>query len=286
MLQKEIASSLPKRPIDSHKGDFGHVFVLAGSEGMTGAAYLTSQAALVSGSGLVTLGIPRSLNTIMEIKMTEVMTLPLAETSGRSFGKAAGAAILRFIEKCDVAAIGPGISRRQETQALVRSLLKKIEKPVVLDADGLTSIAGGADVIMKRKAATVITPHPGEMARLIGRDTAHVQKNRERVAKSVSVQYNCVTILKGYRTIVAAPDGQVYVNESGNSGMSTAGMGDILTGMVASLIGQGIGPYSASVVSVYLHGKAGDIAAQEIGQFGMVAGDVLARLPQAFKASI
>jgi len=282
-MMRPRVSKMPRRHKDSHKGDYGHVLVVAGALGMTGAAYLASQSAIRSGSGLVTLAIPEGLNQIMEIKLTEVMTLPVNQTKDLTISRKAINKIRAFLDKIDVVAMGPGLSRNKETMSLVRGLLLSTKKPVVLDADGINALEGKAGILKRRKADTVITPHPGEMARLIGKDKQYVQKDRENVAKSFSIKYNCVTILKGYRTIVASPDGNVYVNATGNSGMSTAGVGDVLTGMVASLIGQGISGYSASVISVYLHGKAGDIAAWEKSQFGMIASDILDRLPQVFR---
>ena len=285
MVKKHI-SKIPKRHVDSHKGDYGHVFVIAGSRGMTGAAFLTSQAAILSGSGLVTLAIPESLNPIMEVKLTEVMTLALPETKDASLSNTAGKSILDFAESVNVIAIGPGLSKNKDTQTLVRELVEKIKKPIVLDADGINALAGHPEILKKRKGVTVLTPHPGEMARFIDEDISYIQKNREKVAKNISVEYNCVTILKGYRTIVANPDGEIYVNRTGNSGMSTAGVGDILTGLVASLIGQGIDPYSASILSAYFHGKAGDLAALEKGQFSLIASDLLLKLPQVFRDAV
>ncbi|MFH1791351.1 MAG: NAD(P)H-hydrate dehydratase [Candidatus Omnitrophota bacterium] len=283
---KHHISKIPKRKIDSNKGDFGHVFVLAGSRGLTGAAYLASQSALRTGSGLVTLGVPESLNAIMEVKLTEVMTLPLPETKAGTLSAKAEDAVLEFSKKADVAAIGPGISVNGDTIKLVQSILVKLNSPVVLDADGLNSIADCVDVLKKRKGVTVVTPHPGEMARLAGCTVEAVQKDRESVAKSFSLKYNCVSILKGYRTVVVSPEGDIYVNDTGNTGMSTAGSGDVLTGMVASFMGQGIDAYSASVLAVYFHGMAGDAAARDVGPFGMIAGDILDRVPQVLKDEV
>ena len=280
---KQHISKMPHRKADTHKGSFGHVFVLAGSLGLTGAAYLSSQAAIRSGSGLVTCGIPESLNAIMEIKLLEVMTLPLPETKDRSFACSALEKILKFSEQINCLALGPGISRNKETQRLSREVIKKINTPLVLDADGIIAIAEIPDILKKRKSPSVLTPHPGEMARLLGKATAYVQGNRVSVAQKFAKKYKSIVVLKGYRTVVTSPGGETYVNETGNSGMSTAGAGDVLTGMIASFIGQGMEPYSASVIGVYLHGKAGDLAARDIGQFGMIAGDILKKLPEAIK---
>lgn len=285
MIKNHIVK-IQKRQEDSHKGDFGHVLVVAGSKGFTGAAYLTSQAAILSGSGLVTAAIPESLNQIMAVKLTEAMTLCLPETKSASLSMKAGKTIVKFAERADVLAVGPGLSRNIETEKLVRGILAKIAKPAVIDADGISAICGHESIIKKRRSATVLTPHPGEMSRLIDRGIDYVQKNREKIAKSFALKYNCVLVLKGHRTVVASPQGEIYINETGNSGMSTAGSGDVLTGMTASLIGQGIDAYSASVLSVYLHGRAGDIAAKEKGQFSLIASDILSNISKAFLEAV
>jgi len=282
MVKKHL-TKLKGRPRDTHKRDFGHVFVVAGSAGMTGAAFLAAQAAIRSGSGVVTCGIPKSLNPVMEVKLTEVMTLPLAETKYATLALSSKKDILSFSEKCDVIALGPGISRHEETLCLARALIKDIKRPLVLDADGIIALAGNTASLRKRKHATVITPHPGEMAKVLSTDTHNVQKNREKTALSFAKRHGVVTVLKGYRTVVADPAGEIYVNTTGNSGMSTAGAGDVLTGMLASFIGQGLDSYSASVIAVYIHGIAGDIAAREKGIFGMIAGDILECVPQAIR---
>ncbi len=268
---------------DSHKGDYGHVFVLAGSLGMTGAAYLCSEAALVSGSGLVTLGIPKSLNDIMEVKLTEVMTLSLDETPEKTLSVKAKNDILAFASKSNVCAIGPGLSVNKSTKELIKKILPSIDKPVVIDADGLNALESNVDILKKRKAPTVVTPHVGEMKRLMGKVKKDAKNFKENVAKEFSLKYNVVVVLKGHKTVVAAPNGALFVNNTGNSGMSTAGCGDVLTGMIASFIGQGIDPYGASVLAVYMHGKSGDIVAKEKGQFSLIATDLISTLPRVFK---
>jgi NAD(P)H-hydrate epimerase len=249
---------------------------------MTGAAYLASQGALYSGSGLVTNGIPESLNPIMETKLTEVMTLPLEETDEQSLSLKAKAKILGFAKKCDVVAIGPGLGSDGSTKMLVAELLGEIEQPVVLDADGINALKGDMEALRKRGFRTVITPHPGELARLMCKDVEEIQSNRTDMARSVAEVTGAVVVLKGHRTVVASPEGKVYVNETGNSGMASGGTGDVLTGMIASFIGQGIDDYSSAVCAVYIHGMAGDIAAEEVGQFSMTASDILDFLPEAF----
>lgn len=282
-MVKEHISKIRKREGDTNKKDFGHVFVIAGSIGMTGAAYLTSEAAMLSGSGLVTCGIPKSLNEIMEIKLTEAMTLPLPETNNISLSIKAEKKILKFSKRTDVLALGPGVSRNKETQKLIRNLLKKINKPIVLDADGIISLVNYGDLLNNRKYPTVLTPHPGEFSKLISKDITTVQALRSKVASNFARKHKVVLVLKGHKTVVAGPRGETYVNTTGNSGMSTAGTGDVLTGMIASFIGQGIEPYSAAVVGVYIHGLAGDLAAKEKGQFSLIASDLLKQLPRTIK---
>jgi NAD(P)H-hydrate epimerase len=278
---------LPERKDDSHKGDYGKVFILAGSVGMTGAAYLTAEAAMRSGSGLVINGIPESLNDIMEVKLTEVMTLPLPEIKARALGAGGKAQILEFAAKCQAVAIGPGLGRNEETMKLVRDLVKELECPVVLDADGIVAFEGKYKLLKKRRSELVITPHPGEMARLTGKSVDEIQDNRVECAKELSAEINAVVCLKGHKTVVANPEGFCYVNTTGNSGMATGGTGDILTGMIASFLGQGVTAYSAAISGVYVHGIAGDIAASKKGPFCMIAGDMLEYLPLAFdKAGI
>ena len=281
MVRKHI-EKIPARREDSHKGDYGRVFVIAGSVGMTGAAFLCCRGALRAGSGLVINGIPGSLNEIMEVKLTEAMTMPLAETRKRSLSRKAGKRILEFSRKCDAVVIGPGLGDAVETRALVKELVKKIKCPVVLDADGINALKGNKGLLRKRKHRTVITPHPGELARLIKKDTSSLQAQRTEIATRLAEDTGTIVCLKGHRTVVADPAGQVYVNVTGNSGMATAGTGDVLTGMIASFIGQGVDDFSSAVSAVYLHGLAGDIAAEKMGQFSMTATDILEYLPRAF----
>ncbi len=277
---------MPARKSDSHKGDYGHVFILAGSYGLTGAAYLTSQASLLSGSGLVTLGIPESLNPTMEVKLTEVMTKPLAETKGLTLSLKAFPQINKILPAIDALAIGPGLSQNPQTRELVYKLLSSVAKPLVLDADGINALIGKLKVLHSLKAELVITPHPGEMARLLNLKVAEVQRNRAEVAKDFAREYNVVVVLKGYRTVVAARNGKIHVNKTGNPGMASAGCGDVLTGIIAAFLGQGMDGLKAAKLAVYLHGLAGDYAAEEKGQTSLIATDILNKLPQAFKVAI
>ena len=280
----DAIKSFPKRAASAHKGSFGHVLVIAGSAGGTGAAYLTAQAAALSGSGLVTLAVGRSIFPVMAAKLTEVMVRPFFETRDWSLGLLAEKDIINFSDKTDVLAIGPGISRNKETQGLVRDLISKIEKPVVLDADGINACVGYLDALKAARSKLILTPHEAEMARLIGQDVKYIGQNRKDVALKFAAEYNTVLVLKGHNTVVAAPTGDIYVNETGNAGMATGGSGDVLTGMIASFIGQGAGPFAAAVLGAYFHGLAGDIAFKDKGALGLLATDILNKLPEALKA--
>jgi hydroxyethylthiazole kinase-like uncharacterized protein yjeF len=279
----DIKKLLPKRRRDANKGDYGHVFVIAGAAGLTGAAALCSQAALLSGSGLVTLGICKSLNPILAKKLTEVMTKPLAETSARTLSESAFAAIMKFSEKADSAAIGPGLSRNPSTGRLIRKLVVSLKRPIVLDADGINALEGKSSLLKSAKAPVIITPHPGEMSRLTGLSIKEITVAKQKVAKDFAKKYNVVCVLKGHSTVVACPDGKVFVNTTGNPGMAKGGTGDVLTGMIASFVGQGIGPFDAARLGVYLHGLAGDLAAKDKGEVSMLASDILDKLPEAIK---
>jgi NAD(P)H-hydrate epimerase len=280
-----MAKILKKRKRDTHKGDYGHVLIVAGSIGLTGAAYLTSEAALLSGSGLVTLAIPKSLNDIMEKKLTEVMTLPVKD-GGRGYFPASGfEEIKKFSKNIDAAAIGPGIAKNGGTKKLVKKLIQNLNTAIVLDADGINCIAGEADVLKKSKKAVVITPHPGEMSRLVNKSVGHIQRNRKKIAEEISRKYGVTVVLKGAKTVVASQDGRTYVNKTGNPGMASGGVGDVLTGIIASLIGQGYKPFNAARFGVYLHGRAGDIAAKKSGETSLRAQDILDNIYKAIKHS-
>ena len=283
MTIQDAIQKFPKRPADAHKGYFGHVLAIAGSAGYTGAAFLTSQAAALSGSGLVTLAVGKGIYPIMAAKLTEVMVKPFFETKDCSMSLLAEKELIAFSDKCDAVAIGPGISQNKETQQLVRILVGRLNKPMVIDADGINACVGHADILKSAKAKIVLTPHPGEMSRLIGKDVSEIQQNRKDIALKFAAEYNIVLVLKGRQTVVADPSGDVYVNETGNEGMATGGTGDILTGMIASFIGQGVEPFIAAVLGVYYHGMAGDLAMKEKGALSLLATDLLNKLPEVLK---
>lgn len=274
-----IKERLKKRPEDSHKGLFGHLFVLAGSVGKTGAAAMTCLGAMRVGTGLVTLGIPESLNNIMEAKLTEVMTEPLPETKSRTLGTVSFKTIKSLSEDKKAIAIGPGISANRDVKELVIKLIQKIKVPLVIDADAINVLKDSASILRKAKAQIILTPHPGEMARLLGISGSDVQADRINISSSFARENNIILILKGARTVIAEPCGRVYINLTGNSGLSTAGTGDILTGMVAGFIAQGYLPIDAARLAVHLHGLAGDEAVEKIGRLGLIATDILNSLP-------
>jgi len=282
-ITQSLVKNFPKRRQAAHKGDFGHTLVIAGSSGYTGAAYLASQAALLSGSGLVTLAVGRSLYEIMAGKLTEVMVRSFFETKDFSLSLLAEKELLAFSEKCNALAIGPGISQNKETQHLVRNLIAKVNKAVVLDADGITALAGHLDILKNIKSPVILTPHPGEMARLTGKDAEEIQRARKDVAAGFSREYNTTLVLKGHDTVVASPGGECYINETGNPGMATGGTGDVLTGIIAGFLAQGVAPFEAAALAVYFHGLAGDLAAKEKGVLSLTASDLLNKLPEVLK---
>lgn len=271
---------LPPRPADGHKGTFGRVFLLAGSIGLTGAAALAGEGALRSGAGLVTLGIPASLNGIMEIKLTEVMTKPLAEEAGH-LSRHAIPEILEEAKKADVVAVGPGVGQSSDMVEIMEALLSCKEIPLVIDADGLNNLKPMQHLLKGRQALTVLTPHPGEMARLVDKSVAEVLANRPGLADSFAREHGVVLVLKGAPTITAMPDGRMYINSTGNEGMGTGGSGDVLTGLISGFMAQRKEDSSVPA-AVYVHGLAGDQIAFTTNHRSMIAGDLLQGLALAF----
>jgi ADP-dependent NAD(P)H-hydrate dehydratase / NAD(P)H-hydrate epimerase len=283
----EFRSLSLRRRADSHKGTYGHALIVAGSRGKAGAAGLAGWAALRAGVGLATVGTPHDALPVVASYLPELMTAPLEQTD-------AGSVSLlnfdnnRFANLCSeksVLAMGPGLGLHPETQQFVRSVVKNNPLPMILDADGLNALAAASEPIVDRKGpALVLTPHPGEMARLLGSTTAEVQKDRLRAALRGAARYHAIAVLKGFHSIVAVPDGRAFVNSTGNPGMATAGTGDVLTGMLAGLTAQfGIEHWERLVgMGVYLHGLAGDLAAQRFGQSPMTASDLIGAIPAAF----
>jgi len=271
------------RALDSHKGTSGHLLVIGGSPGKTGAAVMTSHAAMRVGAGLVTLGIPESLNMAVESQLTEVMTVPLPENTDQTLGLSAYGRIMSLLEHKDALAIGPGLGTAKPTQNLVRKLIRKSPVPVVIDADGLNALVGSLSFLKDLKVPVVMTPHPGEMARLVKKTPSQVQQERIHHARSLATSHKIYLVLKGARTIVAHPDGTVLINHAGNPGMASGGMGDVLTGMISGLMVQGLPVHDAVSSGVYLHSCAGDFLARSKGPVGFLASDVINILPHQIK---
>jgi NAD(P)H-hydrate epimerase len=272
----DIRSTLkgPRQP-ESHKGDFGHLLAIAGSIGKTGAAAMCCDAAIRVGVGLVTLGIPSSLNAIMEVKLTEPMTNPLPETESASLSLDAYDPIMAMTEGKTALVLGPGISTAEETMDLVRQLIRSVTLPMVIDADGITALAADRHALHDAKGPIILTPHPGEMGRLLGVRSGEVQEDRLGVARRAALEFGCHIVLKGARSLVATPSGDVFINPTGNPGMATGGIGDILTGMVGGFVCQRLSPTDAAKAGTYLHGLAGDRALPSRGERALIATDLL-----------
>jgi ADP-dependent NAD(P)H-hydrate dehydratase / NAD(P)H-hydrate epimerase len=269
----DAREALPPRRSDTHKGTYGHVLIVAGSRGKSGAAALVARAALRSGAGLVSVATRVEVVDAVLAHAPEVMGIPL-EASG-PLGLADLDALLSAAEGKDALVIGPGLPRGEETGRLIGELLSRLEVPVVLDADALNAVAADLSVLRRAKAPVVLTPHPGEMARLTGRTTKEVQAQRVDMSKRLAAGLGVTVVLKGARTLIASADGQLYVNPTGNPGMATAGAGDVLSGICGAFVGQGLRVPEAIWAAVYVHGLAGDLAAARRGEVGLIAGDII-----------
>lgn len=284
LVEKEMVTKFFKPyPQDAHKGIFGRVFILAGSSGMTGAACLAGEAAIKSGAGLVTIGSPLSVQDVIATKTTEVMTLGLSETKNRTLSIDALDKSLDFADKCDSVAIGPGLSREKDTQRFVLEFIKRCKTPMVIDADALNALAKDPEVIKDAQSPVIITPHPGEMSRLLSTSLQEIQQNRVKSAKLAAKRFLCTVVLKGAATLISTTDNEIFINSTGNPGMATGGSGDVLTGIIAALLARGLEPEQAAIAGVYIHGLAGDLSAEEIGEISLTAGDLIAFLSKAFK---
>jgi ADP-dependent NAD(P)H-hydrate dehydratase len=272
---------LPVRPRDSNKGSYGRVLVVAGSRGMSGAAVLCGSAALRGGAGLVRVASPVSIRAEVAVGNPCFMTVPVAEDEIGQLGRTALPELLALKENSDVVALGPGLGRGPEVSDVVGALLAGIDRPMVLDADGLNAVSN-AQIRLKPEFPRILTPHPGEFARLTGQDTKTVQANRRELAQEYARAHKVIVVLKGAGTLVT--DGRrLYENRTGNPGMATGGSGDVLTGLIAALLGQQLEPFAAAQLGVYIHGLAGDRVAAEIGEAGLIASDLLAQLPRALR---
>lgn len=271
------------RPDDANKGTLGSLLCICGSFGMAGAAIMAGKAALRCGLGLLKTALPKSIYPIAAGAIFESVFFPLEETPDGKISKNNIEYLLCEAEKSSAVLIGCGLSVCDDTKTLVNSFIENYTKPLVLDADALNCVAENPDILKKAKAPIIITPHPGEMARLVRSTAKEVNQNRAEIAADFAKRYGVVTVLKGAGTIIASPDGRVMINRTGNSGMATGGSGDALAGMTGSLSAQGAKPFDAAAAAVYLHGLAGDIAAEKLGRISMLPTDLINEIPQAYK---
>ena len=278
-----VPSGIPPRRKDGHKGDFGNALIIAGAKNYYGAPFFSAYSFLKAGGGYARLAAPVSVTPFIAEKGPEIVFSPMEETEKGSIAQVNHDILMELSEKADIVIIGPGLSLHSETVKLVRSLTEEINKPVIIDGDGLTSVAGDADILKKRKADTVLTPHTGEMARLTGIPVSGITENRVEILREFCMKYGVYAVLKGAHSLIGCPDGRIYINLSGNSGMASAGSGDVLTGTIAAAYGLGLSAGEAVKTGVFLHGAAGDMAASETGEDGMTAGDIINRLPGVLK---
>jgi NAD(P)H-hydrate epimerase len=283
LLAPEVVGAwLPERSPEGHKGTFGHLMIVAGSVGKSGAALLSGKGALRSGVGLVTLCAPKRLADIFSASLIEAMTLPLTESDGFFSGKDMDA-IIQEAAKRSALVLGPGLGMAPETGELVAGLYRKLAIPMVIDADGLNLLARNPSLLKNPPGPRIFTPHPGEMARLSGLSTSEVQQDRVKAAREFASRYKLTLVLKGASTVVAGADGNIAVNSTGNPGMATGGMGDVLAGLLGGLLAQGISPWKAACLGVFVHGLAADRLVETEGMpFGYLASEVAAELPRAF----
>lgn len=275
-----VRELLPLRKADAHKGDAGRIVICAGSPGYTGAAALCADAAVKAGAGLVSLYTPLSSRDVLATKLTEVMVHGLLERMPGILGGSAAGDVLKNANAADVLAIGPGLGTSESTQQVVRELLPKLTVPVVIDADALTALVGHTEVLTQMQAAKVLTPHPGEMARLTGKEISEINADRVSIAAEYAKKWQAVVVLKGAPTVIACPDGTTYVNSTGTSALATGGSGDVLTGIIAGLAGQEISLQEAAICGVYLHGLTAELSGIDIG---LAAGEIAPLLPEARK---
>ncbi len=280
---EDVRNALPKRSLTAHKYSVGKVFVIAGSRKFTGAPFMCAQAAMRAGAGAAILGVPKSIQPVLARKCTEVMIAPLDETSEGTLSQTSYQTILERSDWADVVAIGPGLSREPETLALIRKLISNIHKPLVIDADALFAVASDRSILAKRKHDTILTPHAGELSAITGENPKEIELHRVDAARIVAKKLRSIVCLKGAPTVTATPDSLTYLNSTGNPGMATIGSGDVLTGVIASLLAQGMNIEESAWAGVYIHGQAGDLAAAKLGERSVMAHDILDCIPAAFR---
>ncbi len=278
--ERDVRTGLPVRTIAAHKQSVGKIFVVAGSKGLTGAALLCSQSAMKAGAGAVVLGIPSSVFPAVSRRTLEVMPFELPSTPEGSVASSAMKAVEQKMKWADVVLIGPGLSQNTETQKVIQGIISASSRTLVIDADGLNALARNLAILRKRKCeAVILTPHLGEFSRLVSLPGEEIERNKIVIARSFARKHDVVLVLKGAPTIIAVPNGDVYVNPTGNAGMATAGSGDVLAGVIAALVGQHNMPAQAAINGVYVHGSSGDLARDQIGEMGMLASDIMKRIP-------
>ena len=270
------------RPDDSNKGTLGSLLCICGSYGMAGAAIMAGKAALRCGIGLLKIAVPKSIYPVCATNILESVYYPLEETSNGVISSKNTDFLLEMCEKSSAVLIGCGLSVCDDTKNLVQSVITNCEKPLVIDADALNCICNKPEILKNLKAPAIITPHPGEMARLLHSTPKTVNLNRENTAIDFAKKFGVVTVLKGAGTIIASPDGEVYINHTGNSGMATGGSGDVLSGIIGSLLAQGASPINAAAAGVFLHGTIGDLAAEKLGKISMLPTDMIDMIPTAY----
>lgn len=283
-LDEEIFKRLPRRVCDGHKGSFGKCLIFAGSKGMCGAAVMASQAVMRSGAGMATLAVPKNISDIAAAKLTEVMTLALP-TDGETVEKSALKMLTEKLAQQDVLLLGCGLGGGENIKYLVNSLVSESKKPMVIDADGINALKGNINILKSKKAPAVLTPHPMEFSRISGHSMEYIRTNRVSAARSFAKEYDVTLVLKGADSLVACPDGRVYVNTISNSGMATAGSGDVLSGIIAGLAAQGASLADSACIGVHLHTLAGNLAKEKLGEYGMTAVDILEAVPYALKSA-
>lgn len=270
------------RPDDSNKGTLGSLLCICGSYGMAGAAIMAGKAALRCGIGLLKIAVPKSIYPVCATNILESVYYPLEETSNGVISSRNTNFLLEMCEKSSAVVIGCGLSVCDDTKNLVQSVITNCEKPLVIDADALNCICNKPEILKNLKVPAIITPHPGEMARLLHSTPKTVNLNRENTAIDFAKKFGVVTVLKGAGTIIASPDGEVYINHTGNSGMATGGSGDVLSGIIGSLLAQGAAPINAAAAGVFLHGTIGDLAAEKLGKISMLPTDMIDMIPTAY----
>ncbi len=275
-----VRAALQKRLPETHKGNTGHLLIIAGSTGKTGAAAMTAMSAMRSGAGLVSLGIPKSLNSVLESQILEVMTSPLPEAKGGRLNESSFDKIMNLIPGKKCLAVGPGLGTASGTKNLVIRIIKECGLPIIIDADGLNNIIDNINMLKNLKPPVILTPHPGELSRLTGRPVSFIQNNRINCARNFAKKFKVHLVLKGAKTVIAHPDGKVFINPTGNPGMASGGMGDVLTGIIAGFVTQGYSPESAVHAGVYLHGAAADTLAKNKASFGYLATEVMNAIPE------